>query len=469
MASDFFYPNMGGVESHLYELSQRLIQRGHKVIIVTHAYGNRTGVRYLTNGLKVYYVPTKEIYSAATLPTIYGFFPLFRNILIRESIQIVHGHGAFSSLCHEAIIHSKTMGLKAVFTDHSLFGFADASSILTNKLLKFSLSDVDHVICVSHTSKENTVLRAALSPRHVSVIPNAVVASQFLPDPTAPDPNYITIVVISRLVYRKGVDLLIAIIPRICEMYKNVRFIIGGDGPKRIDLEQMREKHLLHDRVELLGPIKHHEVRNVLIQGNIFLNTSLTEAFCIAIVEAACAGLFVVSTKVGGVPEVLPSHMINYASPEEDDLVIAVSKSIHQYKYGKVDTTQFNDQLKEMYNWSNVAERTEKVYGFVYQTSNSPLIERLRRYYGCGVYAGKIFCMVIALDYLIWRFLEWLFPTESIEKAQLFPYQKYRQYFQQTNNRVAVNSSNANNNNSIIQQILVEEEEEEEEQDDFPY
>ncbi|CAO0791904.1 unnamed protein product [Mucor circinelloides] len=468
MASDFFYPNMGGVESHLYELSQRLIQRGHKVIIVTHAYGNRTGVRYLTNGLKVYYVPTKEIYSAATLPTIYGFFPLFRNILIRESIQIVHGHGAFSSLCHEAIIHSKTMGLKAVFTDHSLFGFADASSILTNKLLKFSLSDVDHVICVSHTSKENTVLRAALSPRHVSVIPNAVVASQFLPDPTAPDPNYITIVVISRLVYRKGVDLLIAIIPRICEMYKNARFIIGGDGPKRIDLEQMREKHLLHDRVELLGPIKHHEVRNVLIQGNIFLNTSLTEAFCIAIVEAACAGLFVVSTKVGGVPEVLPSHMINYASPEEDDLVIAVSKSIHQYKYSKVDTTQFNDQLKEMYNWSNVAERTEKVYGSVYQTSNSPLIERLRRYYGCGVYAGKIFCMVIALDYLIWRFLEWLFPTESIEKAQLFPYQKYRQYFQQTNS-VAVNSNSANNNNSIIQQILLEEEEEEEEEEDFPY
>lgn len=172
---------------------------------------------------------------------------------------------------------------------------------------------------------------------------------------------------------------------------------------------------------------------------------------------------------MGGVPEVLPSHMINYASPEEDDLVIAVSKSIHQYKYSKVDTTQFNDQLKEMYNWSNVAERTEKVYGSVYQTSNSPLIERLRRYYGCGVYAGKIFCMVIALDYLIWRFLEWLFPTESIEKAQLFPYQKYRQYFQQTNS-VAVNSNNANNNNSIIQQILLEEEEEEEEEEeDFPY
>ncbi|CAO3660206.1 unnamed protein product [Umbelopsis vinacea] len=426
MVSDFFYPNVGGVESHLYQLSQQLSQRGHKVIIITHAYGQRTGVRYLTNGLKVYYVPTMVIYSSATLPTIYGFLPIFRNIVIRENIDIVHGHGAFSSLCHEAILHGRTMGLKACFTDHSLFGFADASSILTNKLLKFTLSDIDHAICVSHTSKENTVLRAALSPRHVSVIPNAVVASQFLPDPSAADPNYITIVVISRLVYRKGMDLLVAIIPRICAMHPKVKFIIGGDGPKRIDLEQMREKHLLHDRVELIGPVKHHDVRNVLIQGHIFLNTSLTEAFCIAIVEAACAGLLVVSTKVGGVPEVLPRHMINYAKPEEDDIVIAVSKAIHMIRYEVVKPATFNDELKDKYSWKNVAERTEKVYDLISMTQNSPLIERLRRYYGCGVYAGKIFCMVMALDYLFWIFLEFVFPREAIERAQPFPYKKYQ-------------------------------------------
>ena len=72
-----------------------------------------------------------------------------------------------------------------------------------------------------------------------------------------------TIVVISRQTYRKGMDLLVAVVPRICRKYSKVRFVIGGDGPKRIDLEQMREKHLLHDRVELLGSIKAHQVRNV--------------------------------------------------------------------------------------------------------------------------------------------------------------------------------------------------------------
>ena len=54
-------------------------------------------------------------------------------------------------MCQEAIMHANTIGLKTVFTDHSLFGFADVSSILTNKLLEFTLTDVDHVICVSNT------------------------------------------------------------------------------------------------------------------------------------------------------------------------------------------------------------------------------------------------------------------------------------------------------------------------------
>lgn len=54
MVSDFFYPNMGGVEEHIFNLSQCLISRGHKVIVMTHSYGERIGVRYMTNGLKVW-------------------------------------------------------------------------------------------------------------------------------------------------------------------------------------------------------------------------------------------------------------------------------------------------------------------------------------------------------------------------------------------------------------------------------
>ena len=144
------------------------------------------------------------------------------------------------------------------------------------------------------------MLRASVDPRLVYVVPNAVVASSFRPNPSwrskipkrstsriyrsmvyTESLSSVTIICISRLVYRKGIDLLLGAIPKICAMHPEVDFLIGaniqifvifkpdrkvgGDGPKIIDLEQMREKHqsLLADRVQLLGHVKHEEVRDV--------------------------------------------------------------------------------------------------------------------------------------------------------------------------------------------------------------
>ncbi|AEO71848.1 glycosyltransferase family 4 protein [Thermothielavioides terrestris NRRL 8126] len=468
MVSDFFFPQPGGVESHIYQLSTKLRDRGHKVIIITHAYKGRTGVRYLTNGLKVYHVPFFVLYRSASFPTVFSFFPIFRNIVLRERIDIVHGHASLSSLCHEAILHARTMGLRTVYTDHSLFGFADAASIFANKLLKFSLSDVDHVICVSHTCKENTVLRASLDPLMVSVIPNAVVAENFRPldhpaetsarsfgdhhPPPARRPlgphDMITIVVISRLFYNKGTDLLTAAIPRILENHPHTRFIIAGDGPKAIDLEQMIEQNVLQDRVEMLGPIRHEEVRDVMVRGHIYLHPSLTEAFGTVIVEAASCGLYVVCTQVGGIPEVLPSHMTVFAKPEEDDLVAATGRAIAALRANKVRTELFHEQVKSMYSWTNVAMRTERVYNGIcgaiseaefygYDAVNGAgswsaargrsgvqsfaLIDRLKRYYGCGIWAGKLFCLCVIVDYLIFLALELLFPRDKIDICPDWP------------------------------------------------
>lgn len=77
----------------------------------------------------------------------------------------------------------------------------------------------------------------------------------------------------------------------------------------------------------LLGAVHHKQIRDVLVKGQIFLNTSLTEAFCIAIVEAASCGLLVVSTRVGGVPEVLPEHMIIFAEPDAAGIFVLTQTS----------------------------------------------------------------------------------------------------------------------------------------------
>ncbi|KIH43941.1 PIGA protein, partial [Ancylostoma duodenale] len=229
LVSDFFCPNAGGVETHIYFLAQCLLELGHKVIVITHAYGDRRGIRYLSNGLKT-----------------------------------------FSSMAHEAMFNGWLMGIRTVFTDHSLFGFADASAILTNTLvLQYSLANVDRKFTAIYSdfSKENTVLRGKLDPRKVFTIPNAIETRLFYPDPEQFYGNPTTIIFLGRLVYRKGADLLCAIIPKVCARHPNVRFIVGGDGPKRLELEEMREKYHLHSRVTLLGILPHNMVREVLVQG----------------------------------------------------------------------------------------------------------------------------------------------------------------------------------------------------------
>ncbi|KAF1326037.1 Phosphatidylinositol n-acetylglucosaminyltransferase gpi3 subunit, partial [Globisporangium splendens] len=441
MCCDFFYPRLGGVEMHIWSLSQCLLRQGHKVIILTHAVNDaspsgsskklprqRSGVRWMTNGLKVYYMPMTVMVDNVTYPTFFANFALFRTILLRERIEIVHGHQATSALMHECLVQAKTMGfLRTVYTDHSLFGFADAASVHLNKIMKFSLSTVDHAISVSHTCKENLVLRASISPDIVSTIPNAVDATKFTP-PTAAElllqpgrtpsgaKQTINVVIISRLVYRKGIDLVGRAIQIVCSQCDHVNFIIGGDGPKRLLLEEMREKHRLHDRVLLYGAVPHSKVREVLCQGHIFLNSSLTESFCIAILEAAACGLFVVSTCVGGVPEVLPPDMIKFAkeiTPEA--LADAVLEAIPLV--AQVNRAEFHDRVADMYNWHAVAARTEKVYAKVMDLPESSLLHRLQLYHGLGPIAGILACLIVAVLQLYLCVLDLWKPVDEIEAA----------------------------------------------------
>jgi len=293
------------------------------------------------------------------------------------------------------------------------------------QVLNFTCSLTNHVICVSHTSKENTVLRANIAPADVSVIPNAVDTTMFTPNPAARKSNSITIVCITRLVYRKGVDLMVEIIPLICKQFDHVNFVIGGDGPMRVALDQMRENHQLQDRVEMLGQVPHTQVRNVLVRGHIYLNCSLTEAFCIAILEAASCGLLVVSTKVGGVPEVMPHQMIKYAPPDGKELTRVLARAIVK-DVKDVVPQEFHERVRRMYSWQDVAMRTCKVYDKVARDEAKPILHRIHITMTRGPVFGILLSLLVAIDFLVWRLLCYLFPAEQVEMAVDYP--RYPRY-----------------------------------------
>jgi len=131
--------------------------------------------------------------------------------------------------------------------------------------------------------------------------------------------------------------------------------------------------------------------------------------------------LQVVSTKVGGIPEILPDSMLILSEPNISDLLIKLEEAINRHKSGNsIDPINMHNQIKEMYDWRDIARRTEIVYEHVMESTknqNGGIIETVLRFRRCG-YAGFYFmAFIIIVDYLLILLLEFLNPAKKIDKA----------------------------------------------------
>ncbi len=321
--------------------------------------------------------------------------------------------------------HGRTMGKHIIYTDHSLFGFDDLACVNINKVIKSYLTDVDQTISVSNIGRDNLMLRAYLNPSKCNVIPHAVDFTKFTPSKTEKPKDIINIVSISRQTYRKGTDLLIEVIPEICNLFPNVNFLIGGDGPKKVLLDDMVQNSGLKDRVILFGSLPHHKVRDVMVQGHIYLNTSLTEAFCIAILEAASTGLYVVATDVGGVGEVLPENMITLVQPDKDSLIKGLKSAIENYDQKREECKSYNDQLRKTYNLDKVAGKTIEVYNKALRNNDRSIINRLKKSLSIGNFSGYFYLILVIIDFLLMLFYSTVKPRDTYRKCMNFSYEKY--------------------------------------------
>lgn len=155
-------------------------------------------------------------------------------------------------------------------------------------------------------------------------------------------------------------SLLLEIIPVICKRYPQVIFFICGDGPVKSMLEHVVRENELEAQVEIIGFVDFETVPQIHSSGDIFLNISISEAFCLAILEAACCEIYVISTNVGGISEILPPNSITLCEPKAESLIMNISDIIDKGKYlMKKDARQI---IEKSYDWYFVAKQTLQVY-----------------------------------------------------------------------------------------------------------
>lgn len=179
-----------------------------------------------------------------------------------------------------------------------------------------SLCD-DRFVCISHDSAHEAK-RQGVARHRLEVLHNGIDTERFGhrgPDFVGPA------VVVARLVPLKGIDVLLRATPAIVANCPDFRLHVAGDGPARGQLEQLAADLGVGTVVRFLGEVR--DVPALLAGSRVFVLPSRSEGISLTILEAMASGLPVVTTRVGGNPEVVVDGETGYLIPGDDPSSLA--------------------------------------------------------------------------------------------------------------------------------------------------
>lgn len=204
------------------------------------------------------------------------------------------------------------------------------------------------------------------------VIPNGVDLERFFPIPKKnSNTENLTIITLSRIDDKKGLEYAIQSMPKILENYPKTKLKILGDGDYRSHLEQLTAALGLDKSVEFAGSIPNTEVPNHLQNAEIFLLPSLFEGLPLTLLESMACGLPVVSTPVSVAPGIIEKWnngiIVPFKSPDAiaDAIITLLSNQDLREKYAK----NSSDAAKETMSWKSVAEQYNSLYQSVIESN----------------------------------------------------------------------------------------------------
>jgi glycosyltransferase involved in cell wall biosynthesis len=157
----------------------------------------------------------------------------------------------------------------------------------------------------------------------IHVVPSGVQPALFAADHHDPFPHVgrPRVVFVGRLAPQKGVHMLVRAAAQL--RTPEAQVVVVGDGPNRARIENEIERLGLRRRVHVTGFVPHDQVPAVLAHADVFVMPSVYEELGSALVEAQWAGLPIVATRVGGIPDVVDDGATGVLVPPGDPTALA--------------------------------------------------------------------------------------------------------------------------------------------------
>ncbi|MDD3086880.1 MAG: glycosyltransferase family 4 protein [Patescibacteria group bacterium] len=277
---------------------------------------------------------------------------------------IVHGHGPRAGLfCRLAV----RPGERFVYTEHIWSDEYKMKNWLSQRLQLYGIRSIcsraDLVIAVSRSVKKFLERRVLKEQKKIVVITNAIdLDDKKLVAKIDKKSDQLMVGTVGALVKRKGQVYLLQAFSRVAMSLPKARLEIVGEGPERARLRAEIKNLGLESKVQLLGEQKKPE--KFMNRWDLFVLPSLSEVFGIVILEAFEAGLPVVATNVGGIPEIIKSGENGVLVPPKDTDRLA--KTISWLLAEKTDRERLAKEgrqtLRDRYDWSKIIVEIENRY-----------------------------------------------------------------------------------------------------------
>ena len=369
---------VGGISRVVYDLSHRLIKDGHEVTVVTYRDGE---VPYYEDdkGVKVYRIDNYMIQ-----PNNFIDWILQLNFnMVEKASQIIAEQGKFDVIhAHDWLVANAAKTLKHSFdipivaTIHATeagrnSGIREPNQKYINDTEWMLTYEANEVIVNSNYMKSEVQRLFGLPFEKINVVPNGVNLNKF----TGMDRDYSfrrkyamdnekIILFIGRLVYEKGVQNLIAAMPKVLASYHDAKLVIAGKGGMLDELKAQADYLGISNKVYFAGYMNGKDVERMYKAADISVFPSTYEPFGIVALEGMLAERPIVVSDAGGLGEIVEHRVTGMKSYCGNPNSIADSILELLFNPELCDNIVKNAKMKvkENYNWQKIAQDTHFTY-----------------------------------------------------------------------------------------------------------
>lgn len=369
---------VGGIGFHVTELACALERKGHEVHVFTRmARGNHASYERI-HGVHYHRCPFPP--NSDFIEDVSSMCRSFVDTFLQTEdyighFDVIHGHDWLTSLALEWI--NKARAHKTVFTIHSTeYGrcgnnFHGGNSNRIRHLEWLGSYCSERVISVSNALKTEAMWIYSIPESKMDVVYNGISCADFdnWVDPGDVRRQYGVgpmdpmVLMVGRMVFQKGPDLLINAIPYILHYYPGAKFVFAGDGEMRQEVEHQARCIGVSHATRFLGKQNAWALRDLFKSTDCVCVPSRNEPFGIVILEAWSAGKPVVATVNGGPNEII-WHDVNGLKIQDNPNSIAwgIGEVFKDFDHARWMGRNGRMTVETAFSWDVIAEETLQVY-----------------------------------------------------------------------------------------------------------